>query len=90
MADWVTMISVRRRDAVGDHPAVEHEHPGGNAGRKADVAQEGRRLGQLEDQKALGRGLHPGAGQRDELADEPEAVVGVAQSRKGLLCVAAA
>ena len=73
------------RHAVGDHPAVQGEDPRGCARSKADEAQVGRRTGQLEDEEAQGRALHPGAHERSRLAHKPQPVVAIPQRGKGLV-----
>ena len=49
---------------------------------QVDNAQGCRRTGQTVDQHLLGHGLHPGANQRNTLAEEPEAVVVVSKGAK--------
>lgn len=71
------------RHPVGHDSAIDHEQPGGDAGREPDIAQIGGRTGQVEDEIAQGRGLHPGPEKRNGLPDEPQAVVPVTEGGKG-------
>ena len=73
-------------DPVDDEaaPAAEQQHRQELQGRdETDVEPVPVEL-VGEDQQAEGDGVHPGAGRRDDLADEEEAVVADAQRLKGL------
>ena len=66
-------------EAVHDRPGVEGE---GNERDRPDEVHDPevpRRAGELVHEPVLGDRLHPGADQRGELAEEPEAEVAVAQ-----------
>ena len=62
---------------IGDEAAEEPEGEDGQELAGRGYAERERIVGQLQDEPALGNGLHPGAHQRDELAGEEEAEVAV-------------
>jgi hypothetical protein len=62
-------------EAVGEGAAEEGKDGDGEELEGGDGAEGERRAGKLEDEPGLGSGLHPGADERDELADEVDAVV---------------
>ena len=73
------------REPVGHEPAEGAEQEHGQELQCDDEAERGAAAGQLEDQPSLSHGLHPGAGQRDRLADHVEPVVPTAvQGAEGL------
>ena len=73
------------RDPIGDDAGVEHEQPGRGSGDEPRQAEKGRGMGQLEDEKAEGGGLHPAAEQRRQLTPEPQPVIAVLEGGKRLL-----
>ncbi len=68
---WVTTRSLRRGNAVRDHPAVEGEEPRRDPGREPHVPEVRLGVRELVDEVPLRRGLHPGAEERGHLPEEP-------------------
>jgi hypothetical protein len=84
------------RQRLGDvqHPPLVHpvrEHAAHRAegehrqepGRRGQ-AELGATVGEVEDEEGLRDGLHPGPGDRDELAEEEQPVVALVQRRDHL------
>ena len=69
--------------AVGQDAGQRRHEKDGHLGEKSHQPEVEGRAGQAVDQPAHGHLLHPGAGQRDALAAEIEAVVAVAQGAQG-------
>ncbi len=63
------------REAIGHQPAERGEQEHGKELQRDDETERRAAARQLEDQPSLGDGLHPGARQRDRLADHVEPVV---------------
>src|SRR2546428_12724352 len=66
-------------DAVGQGAADRREQENGNLASEGDESEERRRLREPVHQPRLRDLLHPGAGERDELAAEEELVVVVTE-----------
>ena len=69
------------REVVGDHAAEQAEHQHRRESAHGHETERERIVGELEDEPALGDGLHPRADERDQLAEEEQPVVAVAERR---------
>ena len=70
-------------DPVGDHTRVGTQQEYRQRLEGDDQPEILGRPGQGEDEPGLGRGLHPGADERDRLADEVPPVIRNGESREG-------
>lgn len=70
-------------EAVGDHPSVGSEQQCRQELHRHHRAERGAAAGEFEHEPSLREALHPRAGERDDLAEEVQAVVAKAQRRKG-------
>ena len=66
-------------DPVGHHAAVEGEQEHRQGAQRGDEADLERRVRELERQPPERHQLHPGAAERDELADDEEPEVPVSE-----------
>jgi hypothetical protein len=69
---------------VGDGPAKGRKQEDGDLAGKPDRSQEHGRPGEAVHQPGLRDGLHPRAGQRDQLTAEEELVIAMAQRAERL------
>ena len=75
-------------DAVDDHAGEQADHQNRGELREGDDAEHQRGIRQLQNQPRLRGALHPGAGERNELAEEVEAIVAMAKRAKRSAAIA--